>query len=83
MEEPLLLSGLQGMPGLQLHSPRKLSQTVWVTALPDEEAHADASGGMGSRSGEGEMRQNNYPTSCFGNGHYPTSALFAHFGLCL
>lgn len=28
VREPLLLSGLRGMPGLQLHSPRKLSQTV-------------------------------------------------------
>lgn len=28
MREPLLLSGLRGMPSLQLHSPRKLSQTV-------------------------------------------------------
>lgn len=36
VREPLLLSGLRGMPSLQLHSPRKLSQTVWVTALPDE-----------------------------------------------
>lgn len=36
VREPLLLSGLRGMPALKLHSPRKLSQTVWVTAPPDE-----------------------------------------------
>lgn len=28
VREPLLLSGLRGMPSLQLHSPRKLSRTV-------------------------------------------------------
>lgn len=28
VREPLLLSSLRGMPSLQLHSPRKLSQTV-------------------------------------------------------
>lgn len=82
VREPFLLSGLRGMAAPL--SQKAVTNCLGHGALPDEEAHADANGEGNQSRKEGkknkrEMRQNNYPTSCFGNGHYPTLVIFAQF----
>ena len=77
VSEPLLLSGLPGMPGLQESCHKRFRSQL----RPDERLARMRAEAGGNRASEQKgatrgTRWNNYPTSCSGSGHYGTSALF-------